>query len=144
MSTIQKKKDALFSATIQNDPEAIFAEGHPLPNWESGGTERLTFEHPNHRRILGTVEIDTTTDLQQVRLELVVPPELAEKVIRMCLAEPAEIYEPKPAHVAEEITVPFVPPTKDPTPDDLADMAAEEAESDLPLPVDTVIHLEHC
>jgi hypothetical protein len=140
MSTTKQQKEALYAATC---PDTV----NPDVPWEQGGMERMSFEHPEHRRILGTVEIDSSeVELKDVRLELVVPPEVAVKVIALLMAEPAETIEAVPSenHTAE-VTMPFLPPTKDPTADDLEEMAAEESEeaAALPVPVDNIIALGH-
>ena len=126
---IQTQKNELLAAAFCT----VEGTGQIDDAWVKGGTERLSFEHPEHRLILGTVEIDSTVeDLKQVRLELVVPPELAVKVIQTLLSEPAEVRPERVLALVEAPAVVEIPPTREPNADDLAEMAAEEAEVSLP------------
>jgi hypothetical protein len=125
--TVEAVKSSLYlAATGAESP-------HQEDAWEKGGTERMEFEHPRHRFILGSVELDTTiSDPQQVRLELVIPPDVAGKVIQMLMAEPDELRIPVSVTPVAAVEVVEIPPTRDPSEDDLAEMAAEEAEVGLP------------
>jgi len=114
--------------------------------WERGGTERMFFDHPTSKRVMGTVEIDTGADVEQVRLELLVPPALAEKVIALVQGYVVEDEKEKEseASLPEEDTtllVPAIPPTRDPGPDDLAEIVAEEQEGP-GLPAEVLEHPE--
>ena len=143
MNKVQEQKAALVAATKYYVEGASVKTAHPDLRWEKGGTERFAFEHPEHRRVLGLIEIDSSVEeINQVRMELVVPPYVAENVIMMLMAVAAEEIEEykTAAPVAEVITI---PPTRDPTAADLEEMEEEEREVDLPPPVDHVIHLEN-
>jgi hypothetical protein len=100
--------------------EAGDASGNPA--WESGGMERMYFEHPTSKTLLGSVEIDTTgTELSDARLELFAPPAVIAEVVRFVRSLP--IVEKVPTK-SEEVTVPLrapLPPTREPTPEDLQD-----------------------
>jgi hypothetical protein len=147
MTKIEEQKQALVAATEyinKGEGAAGILTAALSSAWDKGGTERLIFEHPGHRRILGSIEIDSTVEkLEQVRLELVIPPDIAAGIIAALMATPDEVIDVTsvPSVIEEAPTVSY-PPTRDPSAADLEEMAAEENEVDLPPPVDTIIHLE--
>jgi len=83
--------------------------------WAKGGLEHLYFDHPTSKNALGTVEIDTSAPVHQVRVELFVPPALAVEVIKMVMS--AEIPEDVRVEEtpAEPVAIERLFPTKDPT-----------------------------
>jgi len=91
--------------------------------WARGGVERMFFEAED-RRVLGTVEIDTSAErVESVRMELMIPPELAAHLIRLVTGNITGLLAPEPVAIQEmpepRTVVPFAPATKDPTPEDL-------------------------
>lgn len=127
--TVHEAKERLLEATV----------GARLDEaWARGGMERLYFDHPTSRRVAGSIELDTTVEkVNQVRIELLVPPDLAGRVIEFVQTSkvddvPVELpVETK----ADELPI---PPTRDPGPDDMAEMVAEEQEGD-GLPAEVVM-----
>jgi hypothetical protein len=95
--------------------------------WDRGGKETLMFEHPvANRTVLGSVEIDTSTDVRDARLELFAPPAVIAEVVRFIQAMEIKDWEPEVVDDEEEQVeehVVVLPPTKEPTPEDLLEEA---------------------
>jgi hypothetical protein len=92
--------------------------------WARGGMERLYFSHPKARGVLGSAELDTTVEVAVcARLELFAPPLVVAQVIEFVRGLEITEEEPvRPLVVMEtkvEEPVAFLPPTKDPSPEDL-------------------------
>jgi hypothetical protein len=66
--------------------------------WEKGGLERLYFAHDVDPDISGLVEIDTTDErCESARMELLVPPTVADLIIRFVLALPRIVKSAEPS-----------------------------------------------
>jgi hypothetical protein len=108
----------------QRIAETLAAFAKPDEAWGRGGRETMYFEHPvATKTVLGTVEIDSTTDkLESAKLELFAPPSVIARVVQLIMAMDVEDSVPEHVEEEEEDTAPVLvslPPTKEPSPEDL-------------------------
>ena len=71
--------------------------------WLRGGLERMYFDHPQDPEISGMVEVDTTAENDSVNIELVVPGDVALRVVRFVQSLKREVAKPVEAPHQETI-----------------------------------------